>query len=128
MARKPSSRSSPSVMPVMIVGAIIVVALLTWSLRRVATSRNTAPPQPSTTAASTAAAEQPNPELATVPRIKPEELRDKIARNEVTVIDVRDIQSYLSAHIPGALHIPMARLDGEVPYLPKDKPIVTYCT
>ncbi|MGZ7080955.1 MAG: rhodanese-like domain-containing protein, partial [Thermoanaerobaculia bacterium] len=67
------------------------------------------------------------PELDTVPRIKPQELRDRIARGEVTVIDVRDAQSYLAGHIPGALHIPMTRLDGDVPYLPKDKPIVTSC-
>ena len=46
----------------------------------------------------------------------------------MTVIDVRDAQSYVNAHIPGSLHIPMARIDGEVPYLPKGKPIVTYCT
>ncbi|MGZ4810064.1 MAG: rhodanese-like domain-containing protein [Thermoanaerobaculia bacterium] len=92
-----------------------------------AASRTTNPPQTATT--STAPAEHVhNPELDTVPRIKPQELRDRIARGEVTVIDVRDAQSYLAGHIPGALHIPMTRLDGEVPYLPKDKPIVTYCT
>jgi len=113
-------------MPVMIIGTVIVVALLAWSLGRVAVSRTAPPPAPAATAS--APEHQHNPELDTVPRIKPEELRERMARNEVVVIDVRDAQSYLNGHIPGALHIPMARIDGEIPYLPKDKPIVTYCT
>ena len=119
-------------MPVMIVGALVVIALLTFSLRRMASSRNTASTPTSTkapaTTGRTATEPQHDADLDKVARIKPEELRDKIARNEVTVIDVRDAQSFLSSHIPGALHIPMTRLDGEIPYLPKDKPIVTYCT
>ena len=121
-------------MPVMIIGAIIVVGLLAFSLRRIATSRNQpAPAQTSTSApapttSSAAPAEENTAELASVARIKPTELRDLIAKNAVTVIDVRDADSYLNKHIPGALHIPMARIDGEIPYLPKDKPIVTYCT
>jgi rhodanese-related sulfurtransferase len=47
---------------------------------------------------------------------------------QVTIIDVRDVDSYLASHIPGALQIPVTRIQGEIPYLPKDKPIVTYCT
>ncbi len=58
----------------------------------------------------------------------PEELRQKVALSEVTVIDVRDADAYLAAHIPGSLHIPMSRIEGEIPYLPREKPIVTYCT
>lgn len=61
-------------------------------------------------------------------RISVDELKAKFDRNEVTLIDVRDMQSYLAAHIPGALHIPVSLIEGEVSYLPKDKPIVTYCT
>lgn len=121
-------------MPVMIIGAIIVVALLAFSLRRLATSRDQAPaPQAPATASqppttSSTVAEPTSAEVAHVARIKPAELRDLIAKNAVTVIDVRDADSFLNSHIPGALHIPMARIDGEIPYLPKGKPIVTYCT
>ncbi len=110
----------------MIAGGVIVIALLTWSLRRMAASQTPAAPPAASSAGP--AGHVHNPELDTVPRIKPEELRDRIARGEVTVIDVRDGQSYLGGHIPGALHIPMARLDGEISSLPKNKPIVTYCT
>jgi len=49
-------------------------------------------------------------------------------RADAIVIDVRDVDSYIAGHIPGSLHIPLSYIDGEVPYLPKDKAIVTYCT
>lgn len=61
-------------------------------------------------------------------RITVQELKALYDRGEVTLIDVRDAGSFLSAHIPGALQIPLARIDGETPYLPKEKTIVTYCT
>jgi rhodanese-like protein len=131
MAKQARDRSS-SVMPVMIVGGIIVVALLAFSFRRMGNQRTQSAPPPQTASSAPAASETTDPaheaEVAKVRRVKVEELRDLIAKNAVTVIDVRDAQSYLNAHIPGSLHIPMTRLDGEVPYLPKGKPIVTYCT
>jgi rhodanese-related sulfurtransferase len=46
----------------------------------------------------------------------------------VTVIDVRASGAYLASHIPGAMHIPLSRLEDELPYLQKGKRIVTYCT
>lgn len=61
-------------------------------------------------------------------RISIPELKDALARNAVTVIDVRSMDQYVASHIPGALHIPVSLIEGEVPYLPKDKPIVTYCS
>ena len=67
-------------------------------------------------------------QLAAVPRIEPADLLQKIENNHVTLIDVRDADSYRTRHIPGALQIPLSFIAGEVPYLPKDKPIVTYCT
>jgi rhodanese-related sulfurtransferase len=44
------------------------------------------------------------------------------------VIDVRDVDAYLAGHIEGALQIPLSYIAGEVPYLRRGKPIVTYCT
>jgi rhodanese-related sulfurtransferase len=60
--------------------------------------------------------------------ISVDELKAMVDRNLVTVIDVRDAQAYLNAHIPGSLQIPVTLVEGEVQYLPKGKPIVTYCT
>jgi Rhodanese-like domain len=66
--------------------------------------------------------------IAAVPRIKAGELLQKYEAKQVTIIDVRDVDSYKARHIPGSLHIPLSYIAGEVSYLPKDKPIVTYCT
>jgi hypothetical protein len=63
-----------------------------------------------------------------VARTSPTELASMMARGEVIVIDVRDIDSYIASHIQGSLHIPLSYIAGEVPYLRKGKPIVTYCT
>jgi hydroxyacylglutathione hydrolase len=62
------------------------------------------------------------------PRISVEEVRQLHERGEVTLIDVRDANAYMAGHIPGALHIPLAFVQGEVSYLPRGKKIVTYCT
>ena len=74
----------------------------------------------------------PNPpssdENASVARINVQDLRSKVDGKQVTVIDVRDKTSYVSSHIPGSLHVPMATVESQVSFLPKDKPIVTYCT
>lgn len=74
----------------------------------------------------------PNPptpdENASVKRISVTDLRSKIDAKQVTVIDVRDKTSFIASHIPGSLHVPMATVESQVTFLPKDKPIVTYCT
>jgi 3-mercaptopyruvate sulfurtransferase SseA len=70
----------------------------------------------------------PHEETASAPRIDPEELLAHFKAGDVTIIDVRDADSFVAGHIPGALHIPLARVEGEVAYLPKGKPIVAYCT
>lgn len=61
-------------------------------------------------------------------RVAADELRAQFDRGEVTIIDVREADQYADSHIPGALQIPLARIEGEISYLPKGKPIVTYCT
>ena len=75
-----------------------------------------------------AAAVPPGESLESIPRVTATALREKIARGEVRVIDVRDADSFLLSHIPGALQIPLAYIESEVPYLRGPKPIVTYCT
>jgi hypothetical protein len=69
-----------------------------------------------------------DPERNSVARIAAEDLRPKFDRGEVTIIDVRDAGSFASGHIPGAIHVPLATVEAQLSYLPKDKPIVAYCT
>lgn len=53
---------------------------------------------------------------------------DDLRNGDFTIIDVRSVEQFKAGHIPGALHIPVSRIEGEIPYLPKGKTVVTYCT
>ena len=48
---------------------------------------------------------------------------------KATLIDVRLIEEYRTAHIPGAINIPAERILAERGRLPKDKsaPLIVYC-
>lgn len=131
-------------MAVLVFGAILVAGLVVWALTR--TVEPAAPAAPAAEApyqaldtASTAAlatststatepAATPSGDPASVPRIALEDLRAQMGRNEVTIIDVREPSAFAAAHIPGAINMPMATIEAQVDTLPKDKPIVTYCT
>ena len=51
----------------------------------------------------------------------------RIARGEVTVLDVRNRTEYESGHLPGALHIPVGHLAARLSEIPRDKPILVQC-
>ena len=113
----------------LIAGAFLVMSLVAWALFR---SLN-APveshlPVVSTTTTAPPPEHVQDAEHAAVPRLSVDELRQKMERGEVTLIDVRDADSFRSSHIAGAVHIPLASVEAQIQYLPKDKPIVTYCT
>jgi Rhodanese-like domain len=74
------------------------------------------------------AAPQPQGDRNAVKRIAAEDLRAQINRGEVTVIDVRTAADYARGHISGAINIPFASVETQLDSIPKDKPIVTYCT
>ena len=56
-----------------------------------------------------------------------EELVVRVARGEVTVLDVRPAEEYAAAHISGALSIPLKELESRLQELPRDREIVAYC-
>ncbi len=66
--------------------------------------------------------------LESARRITVEELRAALERRTAIVIDVRDSESFKSAHIKGALHIPEDRIISRIKKLPRNKLIVTYCS
>jgi hypothetical protein len=74
--------------------------------------------------------EEPIPtEVSQVPRIKPQELKDKLDANEdVIVVDARSRKEYDSLHIPGALSIPLSEIEERHGELPQEGEIVLYCT
>jgi hypothetical protein len=136
-------KASALPMALLVAGAILVAALVGWALTRTVepaapeatvtgdpsatTTAAGATPAPETPAASTSAPQVP-PTPNEVRRIGPEELKALVDRGGVTIVDVRDSVAYTAGHIPGSIHIPFARIEGESKYLPKDKPIVAYCT
>lgn len=61
-------------------------------------------------------------------RISPKELHRMMEEDEpIVVIDVRPRERFAAGHVPGARHIPLATLKEEIPELPKDHTLVTYC-
>jgi Rhodanese-like domain len=89
----------------------------------------TLPPGAITTATTTSPAPpQVQGDRSSVQRIAVEDLRAKMNRNEVTVVDVRDAGSFSAKHIAGAINIPFASVETMLDQIPKDKTIVTYCS
>jgi hypothetical protein len=139
-------------MTIMVGGALLVGALVVWSLTRtvepstegyVSTADTSAAPVPSPTTtlpvtrtsplSAPAAGQTPPParpagDPSSIQRIAVEDLRAKMNRNEVTLIDVRDARAFGLKRIPGSINVPFASVESMLDQIPKDKPIVTYCT
>lgn len=56
-----------------------------------------------------------------------EELHDLVRSGGVTLLDVRPEEEYTSGHLPGALNIPLHKLQERLRELPKGQMIVAYC-
>lgn len=56
-----------------------------------------------------------------------DELLAMAESGEVTVIDVRPVEEYAAAHIPGAVSIPLDELHQRLQELPAEQEIVAYC-
>jgi rhodanese-related sulfurtransferase/DNA-binding HxlR family transcriptional regulator len=62
-----------------------------------------------------------------VEHVSAEELRERLARGDVVVLDVRPEPEYRAGHIPGARSVPLAALASLAPELPRRGQIVAYC-
>ena len=56
-----------------------------------------------------------------------QELRERLARGDAILIDVRPQEEYEAGHIEGARSIPIEELDKHLAELPGDRQIVAYC-
>ena len=54
-------------------------------------------------------------------------LLERAGKGAVTVLDVRPVEEYNAAHIPGAISIPLKELQLRLLDLPRDQEIVAYC-
>lgn len=59
--------------------------------------------------------------------LTPEELEERIEREDVLVLDVRPEEEFEAGHIPGARSIPVDQLGEHLDALPDDKEIIAYC-
>jgi adenylyltransferase/sulfurtransferase len=69
--------------------------------------------------------------MADAPRITVQELKKRMdAGEDFTVIDVRNPQAWGEAQtvIPGAIRVTLDKLEESLPRIPKNKPVVAYCT
>ena len=56
-----------------------------------------------------------------------EDLRERLARGDVVLVDVRPPEEFAAGHIEGARSIPLAELERRLAELPPDREIVAYC-
>lgn len=56
-----------------------------------------------------------------------DELLARAKKGLVTVLDVRPREEYEAGHLPGAVNIPIDRLESELARLPKKREVVAYC-
>jgi rhodanese-related sulfurtransferase/DNA-binding HxlR family transcriptional regulator len=56
-----------------------------------------------------------------------EELRERLKRGDVVLVDVRPQEEFAAGHIDGARSIPLEELEQRIAELPEDRDIVAYC-
>ncbi len=64
-----------------------------------------------------------------VEKIKPAAARRLLAAGQARVVDVREPEEYAEGHIPGAVLLPLGRVEAEAPYVLPNKEAVwlIYC-
>lgn len=55
------------------------------------------------------------------------ELLERAKKGLVTVLDVRPPEEYAAGHIPGAINVPLEKLESFLSRLPKRKEVIAYC-
>ena len=119
-----------------LIAGAAVVALIAIAIQNGLSKQESADEtQPQATAQAPPRAALPPPpanfttaEIAATERISAEEAGRLIDEGQAVVIDVRSADGFMAGHIPGALQIPLAFVEGEIPWFPTDKKLITYCT
>jgi rhodanese-related sulfurtransferase/DNA-binding transcriptional ArsR family regulator len=55
------------------------------------------------------------------------ELLERAKKGLVTVLDVRPAEEFAAGHLPGAINVPLEKLESYLSKLPKRKEVVAYC-
>jgi rhodanese-related sulfurtransferase len=65
----------------------------------------------------------------TVPLIQPKEVKEKLSREEVVILDIRSAKEYSVSHLPNAKFIDYDRFDvSQVQDISKETEVVVYCS
>jgi rhodanese-related sulfurtransferase/predicted transcriptional regulator len=59
--------------------------------------------------------------------VRAEELLARAKKGLVTVLDVRPAEEFAAGHLPGALNVPIDKLESNLAKLPKSREVVAYC-
>lgn len=59
--------------------------------------------------------------------VNPSTLLERVRKGEAIVLDVRPVEEYQAGHIPGAISVPLEKLENYLSELSKDEEIVAYC-
>ncbi|SIR86907.1 Rhodanese-like domain-containing protein [Peribacillus simplex] len=59
--------------------------------------------------------------------VSPSELKERMDKGEVILLDVRPMEEYEEAHIPGAVSMPIEELSEKLSTLPTNCDVVVYC-
>ena len=62
-----------------------------------------------------------------VEAIDRDELRQRLARGDVVLVDVRPVEEFAAGHIDGATSIPIDELEQRISELPKNTEVIAYC-
>ena len=62
-----------------------------------------------------------------VEAIDREELRERLARGDAVLVDVRPVEEFAAGHIEGAKSIPLDELEQRITELPVDREVIAYC-
>ena len=59
--------------------------------------------------------------------LSPEQVRDRLERGEIELVDVREQYEWDAGRIAGARHIELERLAGRAEEIPRERPVVFQC-
>jgi predicted methyltransferase len=96
-----------------------------WLIALLPAEAAAATPTPTASSSAAAAAEQKDPAI----RISAEDFLKLVTARKVTIVDVRDAESFGTAHIPGAISIPLDSIATAIERIRRlGQPVVTYCS
>lgn len=62
-----------------------------------------------------------------IEQITPEQLQQRMATQDVTLVDCREVHEFRAGHVPGAINIPLALIPVRLHELPSDAELTIIC-